>query len=32
MPGYIRDRAPVRRVTNRPSIGTLRAKWLDKLE
>jgi len=32
MPGYIRDRAPVRRVTNRPSAGTLRAKWLDELE
>ena len=30
--GYIKDRAPVRRVTNRPSIGTFRAKWLDKLE
>ena len=32
MPGCIRDRAPVRRVTNRLSAGTPRAKWLDKLE
>ena len=32
MPGYIRDRAPVQRVTNRPSAGTPRAKWLDKLK
>jgi len=32
MPGYIRDRAPVQRVTNRPSIGTPRVKWLNKLE
>ena len=32
MLGYIRDRAPIRRVTNRLSVGTPRAKWLDKLE
>jgi len=32
MPGYIRDRVPIRKVTNRPSAGTPRAKWLDKLE
>jgi len=32
MLGRIRDRAPVQRVTNRPSAGTPRAKWLDKLE
>jgi len=32
MLGCIRDRAPVRRVTNRPSAGTPRAKWLDELE
>jgi len=32
MPGCIRDRAPVRRVTSRPSVGTPRVKWLDKLE
>jgi len=32
MLGYIRDRAPMRRVTNRLSIGTPRVKWLDKLE
>ena len=30
--GYIRDRAPVWRVTNRPKIGILRVKWLNKLE
>jgi len=32
MPGYIKDRVPMRRVTNRPSIGTPRVKWLNKLE
>jgi len=32
MLGYIRDRAPMRRVTNRLSAGTPRVKWLDKLE
>jgi len=32
MPGYIRDRAPIQRVINRPSAGTPRAKWLNKLE
>jgi len=32
MLGYIRDRAPIQRVTNRPSVGTPRVKWLDKLE
>ena len=32
MPGYIRDRAPIQKVTNRLSTGTLRAKQLDKLE
>ena len=30
--GYIRNRAPMQRVTNRPSAGTLKAKQLDKLE
>jgi len=30
--GRTKDRAPVRRVTNRPSAGTPRAKWLDELE
>ena len=32
MLGCIRDRAPVQRVTNRPSVGTPRVKQLDKLE
>jgi len=32
MPGCIRDRAPVQRVTSRPSAGTPRVKWLNKLE
>jgi len=32
MLGYIKDRAPVRRITNRPSVGIPRAKWLNKLE
>jgi len=32
MPGRIRDRAPIQRVINRPSVGTPRVKWLDKLE
>jgi len=32
MLGYIRDRVPMQRVINRPSVGTSRAKWLDKLE
>jgi len=32
MPGYIRDRAPIQKVTNRLSVGTPRAKWLDELE
>jgi len=32
MLGRIRDRVPIQRVTNRPSAGTPRAKWLDKLE
>jgi len=32
MLGYIRDRAPIQRVTNRLSAGTPRVKWLDKLE
>jgi len=32
MLGYIRDRAPMQKVTNRPSIGTPRVKWLDELE
>jgi len=32
MPGRIRDRAPIQRITNRPKTGTPRAKWLDKLE
>jgi len=32
MLGCIRDRAPVRRVTNRPSVGMPRVKWLDELE
>jgi len=32
MLGYIRDRAPIQRVTNRLSTGTPRAKWLNKLE
>jgi len=30
--GRIRDRAPIRKVINRPRVGTLRAKWLTKLE
>ena len=30
--GRIRDRALVRKVINRLRVGTLRAKWLDKLE
>jgi len=30
--GHIRDRVPIQRITNRPKIGTLRAKWLTKLE
>jgi len=32
MLGYIRNRVPIQRVTNRLSIGTPRVKWLDKLE
>jgi len=32
MLGYIRDRALIQKITNRPRIGTLRAKWLTKLE
>jgi len=32
MPGYIKDRAPMQRITNRPKTGILRAKWLTKLE
>ena len=32
MLGHIRDRVPVQRVTNRPSAGTPRVKWLNKLE
>ena len=32
MPGYIKDRAPIQKVINRLRVGTLRAKWLDKLE
>jgi len=32
MLGYIRNRAPMRRVINRPSTGTPRVKWLNKLE
>jgi len=32
MLGYIRNRAPMRRVTNRLSIGIPRVKWLDKLK
>jgi len=32
MLGYIRNRAPVRRITNRLRVGILRAKWLTKLE
>jgi len=32
MLGYIRDRALVRRITNRLRVGILRAKWLTKLE
>jgi len=32
MPSYIRDRVPMRRVTNRLNTGIPRAKWLDKLE
>jgi len=32
MPGYIRDRVPMRRVINKLSAGISRAKWLDKLE
>jgi len=32
MLGRIRDRAPIQRVTNRPSAGIPRAKWLDKLK
>jgi len=32
MLGCIRDRAPIRKVTNRPSAGIPRVKWLDKLE
>jgi hypothetical protein len=31
-PGRTKDRAPVRKITNRPRIGTPRAKWLDELE
>jgi len=30
--GRIRDRALVRRITNRPRVGILRAKWITKLE
>jgi len=30
--GRIRDRALIRRITNRPKIGILRAKWLTELE
>jgi hypothetical protein len=30
--GRTRDRAPVRKVTNRPQAGTPRAKWLNELE
>ena len=30
--GYIRNKAPIQRVTNRPSVGTPRVKWLDELE
>jgi len=32
MLGCIRDRAPVQRITNRPKVGTPRAKWSDELE
>ena len=32
MLGYIRDRAPIQRVINRHSVGTPKAKQLDKLE
>ena len=32
MLGYIRDRVPIRRITNRLSVGTPRVKQLDKLE
>jgi len=32
MLGYIRDRAPIQRVTSRLSAGTPRVKWLNKLE
>jgi len=32
MLNYRRDRVPIQRITNRPSIGTLKAKWLEKLE
>ena len=28
----LRERKPIRRVTNRPKVGTPRAKWLNKLE
>ena len=32
MPGRTKDRAPIRKVINRPRIGMLRAKQLNKLE
>ena len=32
MLNYRGDRAPIRRITNRPSAGTPRAKWLEELE
>jgi len=30
--GYIRDRALIRKITNRPRAGILRVKWLTELE
>ena len=32
MLGYLRDRAPIQKVTNRPKVGIFRAKQLNKLK
>ena len=32
MLGYIKNRAPIQRITNRPNVGTPKVKQLDELE